>query len=173
LFGRSGQRDYGIDSITEADDERKVYQCKNLKLAPRWTDVRDAVDEFASMWLRQAGLPAPTAFVYCCPQPLDDKALGEEWTRFKHDFRAGTGVNISFWDRNFLDARLRQLPDIVAGGFSDSYAEHFCGRDEWIEDPWTRVRWVRRYPEHQPCSGCSPEAAHWLESRRAGRRSSA
>ena len=82
-----------------------------------------------------------SAYVYCCPHPLDDKVLGEEWTRFKDHFRRNAGVEISFWDRNFLAASLRRLPDIVAGRFSDSYAEHFCGSDHWADDPWTRVRW--------------------------------
>jgi hypothetical protein len=141
FFGRSGQTDYGVDIITETDNKRTVYQCKNLKDAPGWTKIRDAVHEFESRWLRQAGLPSPVGYVYCCPHPFDDRVFGEEWTRFKDHFRQDTGVEISFWDRNFLDARLRHLPDIVAARFSDSYAEHFCDREGWAEDPWSRVRW--------------------------------
>ena len=29
------------------------------------------------------------------------------------------------------DTAFRRLPDLVAVLFSDSYAEHFCGRDDW------------------------------------------
>ena len=47
---------------------------------------------------------------------------------------------VTFWDRNAIDSRLRRLPDLVAGLFSDSYAEHFCGRDDWRDDPWVRVK---------------------------------
>ncbi|MGH9895729.1 MAG: hypothetical protein ACREA0_27845, partial [bacterium] len=37
---------------------------------------------------------------------------------------------------------------MVAGLFSGSYAEHFCGRDVWrFDDPWTRVRWGE--PRHR------------------------
>ena len=148
FFGRSGQRDYGVDIVVEAGDTRTVYQCKNIAAAPAWTDVRDAVAKFESDWLGEAGLPCPQRFVYCCPHPLDDKELGESWTRFRDEFRARTGVEVSpFWDKHALDARLRRLPDVVAGLFSGSYAEHFCGRDDWLDDPWTRVRWGE--PRHR------------------------
>ena len=67
---------------------------------------------------------------------------------FRDEFRARTGVEVSpFWDKHALDTRLRRLPDVVAGLFSGSYAEHFCGRDDWLDDPWTRVRWGE--PRHR------------------------
>ena len=83
-------------------------------------------------------LPAPREFVYCCPQPFDD--IRVEWERFKDDFQRRTGVALSFWDRSNIDPRLRRLPDLVAGLFSDSYAEHFCDCDEWRNDPWVRIQ---------------------------------
>jgi hypothetical protein len=141
FFGRSGQRDYGVDIIVEAADNRSVYQCKNLAEVPSWTAVRDAVAKFEADWLGEAGLPSPTAFVYCCPHPLDDRELGEEWTRFRDGFKQRTGVAISFWDKNALDTRLKRLPDLVAGLFSSSYAEHFCRRDDWSDSPWVRMCW--------------------------------
>jgi hypothetical protein len=144
FFGRSGQRDYGVDIVVEAADERGVYQCKNLAEAPSWTAVRDAVSKFETDWLGEAGLPRPTAFVYCCPHPLDDHDLGQEWTRFRDAFKQRTGVAISFWDKDAFDTRLKRLPDLVAGLFSNFYAEHFCKRDDWRDSPWTRVRWGTR-----------------------------
>jgi hypothetical protein len=141
FFGRSGQRDYGVDIVVETGNTRTVYQCKNRANLPSWTDVRDAVTKFESAWLGAAGLPRPEAFVYCCPHPLDDKSLGENFVRFKGNFRHRTGVDIDFWDKHALDTRLRRLPDIVAGLFSGSYAEHFCNRDDWMDAPWIRVHW--------------------------------
>ena len=140
FFGRSGQADYGIDLVTEVGGKQDVYQCKNYKEVPSWSKVRDAFQKFESEWLNDMSLPAPREFVYCCPQPLDDKSLGVEWVRFKDDFQKRTGVVIAFWDRNAIDSRLRRLPDLVAGIFSDSYAEHFCRRDDWRDDPWVRVK---------------------------------
>ncbi|MGQ0571664.1 MAG: hypothetical protein ACT4P5_19345 [Armatimonadota bacterium] len=140
FFGRSGQRDYGVDIVVETGDTRTVYQCKNIAAAPAWTDVRDAVAKFESDWLGTADLPSPHCFVYCCPHPLDDKDFAEPWTPFRDEFRARTGVEVSFWDKDALDTHLRRLPDVVAGLFSGSYAEHFCGRDYWLlDDPWIRL----------------------------------
>jgi len=147
FFGRSGQRDYGVDIVVEKGGTRTVYQCKNPADTPSWTDVRDAVAKFESDWLGEAGLPRPQGFVYCCPQPLDDLDIAERWTQFKDAFRQHTGIEVSFWDKHELDTRLRRLPDVVAGLFSGSYAEHFCGRDDWLDDPWTRVRWGE--PRHR------------------------
>lgn len=149
FFGRSGQKDYGVDIIVEAGETRTVYQCKDLMAAPTWTEVRDAVAKFESDWLGEAGLPCPQRFVYCCPHPLDDNKLGEPWTRFRDEFRARTSVEVSpLWDKHALDTRLRRLPDVVAGLFSGSYAEHFCGRDNWrLDDPWSRVCWGK--PRHR------------------------
>jgi len=141
FFGRSGQRDYGVDIVVEAGDERSVYQCKNLAEVPSWTAVRDAVAKFEADWLGEADLPRPAAFVYCCPHPLDDGTLGKEWTRLRDAFKQRTGVAISFWDKNALDTRLKRLPDLVAGLFSSSYAEHFCRCDDWYDSPWVRVCW--------------------------------
>jgi hypothetical protein len=140
FFGRSGQAQYGIDIVTQVSGKQDVYQCKNYKEVPAWSDVRDAVQKFESEWLNDMSLPAPREFVYCCPQPLDDESLLVKWETFKDAFHKRTGVVISFWDRNAIDSRLRRLPDLVAGLFSDSYAEHFCGRDDWRDDPWVRVK---------------------------------
>src|SRR6185436_3341103 len=119
---------------------RTVYQCKNLVEAPSWAEIRAAINKFEDQWLGKASLPRVDGFVYCCPHPLDDRSLAEEWTRFKDDFQRRTDVEISFLDRYGLDARLRRLPDLVAGLFSGSYAENFCGRDSWLDDPWTRLQ---------------------------------
>ena len=86
-------------------------------------------------------------FYYCRPQPLDDRNLSENWTRFKVEFKRRTGVNIFFHDRNWFDVRLKRRPDIVAGLFSPSYAEHFCPiAKDWGQAPWVRVE--RDNPRH-------------------------
>jgi len=48
--------------------------------------------------------------------------------------------SLSFWDRHAIDSHLKRLPDLVAGLFSGLYAEHFCGRDNWRDDPWVRLQ---------------------------------
>ncbi|HEU4432974.1 MAG TPA: hypothetical protein VFR51_06225, partial [Pyrinomonadaceae bacterium] len=140
FFGCSGQAQYGIDIVTDISGEQYVYQCKNYAVVPSWPEVRAALTKFESEWLNDMSLPAPREFVYCCPQPLNDEKFLVEWETFKDAFQKRTGVAVSFWDRNAIDSRLRRLPDLVAGLFSDSYAELFCGRDEWRNDPWIRVQ---------------------------------
>jgi hypothetical protein len=142
FFGVSGQPDYGVDVILEVDHTRTVFQCKNLKDKPSFSDVAEAVTKLKTDWIDGQGLPAPGTFVYCCPQPLTDVDFGIRWTRFKDNFLQSTGTNVILWDRDALDTRLRNRPDIVAGLFSDAHAEFFCGADRWrLDDPWTRVQW--------------------------------
>ncbi|HUS11437.1 MAG TPA: hypothetical protein VMZ30_13300, partial [Pyrinomonadaceae bacterium] len=140
FFGRTGQADYGVDIVTEATGRQTIYQCKNYAEAPSFSDVRKAVTKFESEWLSGMNLPAPEAFVYCCPHLLDDRSFDVEWERFRDAFQKRTGVALSFLDRHELDSKLRRLPDLVAGLFSDSSAEHFCGHDDWRDDPWVRLQ---------------------------------
>src|SRR5262249_1019483 len=116
------------------------YQCKNYAEPPSFPEVRNAVTKFESEWLSDMNLPAPKAFVYCCPHYLDDSRFAVDWENFKCAFQRRTGVVLSFLDRHGIDSKRRRLPDLVAGLFSDSYAEHFCGRDEWRDDPWVRLQ---------------------------------
>jgi hypothetical protein len=147
FFARSGFAQYGVDIVAETAGRQRVYQCKNEAEVPSFSTVRKAVKKFELKWLGDKKLPVPEAFVYCCPHPLDDGLFNEKWLRFKEEFQLRTGVALSFLDRHALDAKLRKLPDLVAGLFSDSYAEVFCGRDDWRDDPWTRVQYgPARFP---------------------------
>ncbi|HYN79717.1 MAG TPA: hypothetical protein VES73_18200, partial [Lamprocystis sp. (in: g-proteobacteria)] len=160
FFGRSGQRDYGVDILTEDDRNRTVYQCKNLSDIPSWTALRDAVEQFEADWLGKAGLPRPDAFFYCCPQPLDDIKLNKDWIDYRDAFQQRTGATLGLWDKHYINACLRRLPDLVAGLFSDAYAEVFCGRDDWPDSPWTRVT---------SAATAYPSLRRFLEHRRDGR----
>ena len=135
FFGRSGQSDLGVDIIVDRPAPSTLYQCKNLSEPPSWQEIRQAVETFEQQWLGAADLPRPKAFVYCCPHPLDDKAHGDEWSEFRTEFEDRTQVSLDFRDKHYLDTRLRQAPDLVAGLFSPAYAAHFCGQDDWIGGP--------------------------------------
>ena len=144
FFGRSGQKQYGADIVTEivtnTHNYQSIYQCKNEAEAPKCERVRDAVHKFESEWLVNRTLPAPKEFVYCCPHALNDRTFNFEWINFKKDFQQRTGVTLLFLDKEALDSKLRLLPDLVAGLFSDSCAEYFCSKDNWRDDdPWTRL----------------------------------
>ena len=139
FFGRNGQADLGVDIIVDGPESSTLYQCKNLSAAPTFADVRQAVERFERQWLGAADLPRPKVYIYCCPQPLDDKSFGERWSQFRDEFQDRTGVSLDYRDKNSLDARLRQAPDLVAGLFSPSYASHFCCQDDWSSGPWAQV----------------------------------
>ena len=139
FFGRSGQKDLEVDIIVDRPGPGTLYQCKNLSDPPSWGQVQRTLERFEEQWLGDAGLPRPTAYVYCCPHPLDDSSAGQAWSRFRDAFEARTKVSLGFRDKHYLDTRLRQAPDLVAGLFAPSYAEHFCRQDDWIGGPWTRI----------------------------------
>lgn len=155
FFGTVGQSDYGADVLLEVGATRTVLQCKNLAARPSFGDIRAAVETFRTKWIGEAGLPPPEHFIYCCPQPLDDRLLGEQWIAYRDQVRRDGGIELSLWERTTIESRLRDRPDIVAGVFSDRYAENFCGPDRWrLDDPWTRVQWgearhlsIRRFLE--------------------------
>lgn len=138
-FGNPGQEQYGIDLLVSDGAECVVYQCKNVKAFTR-RNMAKALDLFEEDWLGHPRLPSPTKFVLCCPLPLREKAQSEEWTILEREFYERTGVRIEVWDKEFFDARLRNLPDVVADLFSDQAAEWFCGLEDWNEDLFRPVR---------------------------------
>lgn len=140
FFGRSGQSQFGIDLVTDVEGVQSVYQCKNYANAPNWSELQSAIRKFESEWLAGTELKAPQEFVYCCPHKLDDTAFLIRWESFKQEFKQRTGVALSFLDKTALDSKLRRLPDLVGGLFSDSWVEDFCNRDGWCDDPWIRLR---------------------------------
>jgi hypothetical protein len=139
LFGKTGQRDYGVDIVVDERGERTVIQCKNPSNPPTWPQIRDAIRTFERDWLDSAGLPRPCRFVYCCSQPLDSISIAQEWLQLYDEFRGRNGVELVLRGREYLDAELQRLPDVVDSVFSGIYAELFCGLDDWRSAPWIRV----------------------------------
>lgn len=132
-FGNHGQEQYGIDLLVTQSNKTIVYQCKNLRKITK-SIIKEILESFESQWLGKPYLPKPTEFVLCCPLPIRDLKLNEFWTTTEREFQARTGVNGVFWDREYLDERLRKLPDVVADLFSDRIAEHFCHINNWKSD---------------------------------------
>lgn len=132
-FGKPGQKQYGIDLLVTHGDETTVYQCKNERSFPL-QKMKAALQLFEVEWLGRPELPRPTEFVLCCPVPLQELKQNEAWTTLERAFQARTGVSVAFWDRHYLDERLRRLPDVVADLFSDRAAERFCNLPDWNSD---------------------------------------
>jgi len=139
IFGKPGQAQYGIDLLAEVSGRRSVYQCKNLDHEPALAEIRAAVEKFTSDWLGKAGLPAPAEFVYCCPQCFDDRPTNLDFIALQEEFKRATGIELQVWHRATFDARLRSLPDIVAGLFSQEHARLFCKAEDWSDDVLVQV----------------------------------
>jgi hypothetical protein len=147
LFGKPGQIDYGADIVVEDARELLVYQCKNYTSPPSWTVIRDELLRFETEWLSHPDLPNPSRYVFACSQPLDDIEVQAKWLSFKQEFEHRTSVRIQMCGRDFFDAPLRSLPEVVAGLFSPAWAEVFCGATDWQTDPWVRIcRGQARHP---------------------------
>jgi hypothetical protein len=135
LKGAGSQAQYGIDLVAETPGQRRVYQCKNLDHEPTISDIRRATEKFTRDWLGKAHLPAPHEFVYCCPQPFDDSDENRDFIKLQEEFKRQTGgVGLTVWHRAYFDSRLRWLPDLVAGFFSDDHAIRFCDTEDWRYD---------------------------------------
>ena len=151
-FGNLGQKQYGIDLLVTDDDEYAVYQCKNLESLSE-QDIKQAFQHFEEEWLGRTYLPKPKQFVLVCPLPLRERKQNETWTTLERQFHERTEVGIEFWDRNYLDERLRRLPDVVSDLFSDQAAERFCDLEDWNSDLFRPVaagsgeRAIARYLE--------------------------
>ena len=151
-FGNPGQEQYGIDLIVSDGIECVVYQCKNVNAFTR-RNMAEALHLFEEKWLGHPKLPSPTKFVLCSPLPLRERKLNEDWTILERGFYERTGVRIEVWDKEFIDAKLRNLPDVVADLFSDQAAEWFCGLEDWNADLFRPVQFgsgeptVNRYLE--------------------------
>lgn len=137
-FGNPGQKQYGIDLLITCGDDCTVYQCKNVNSFTRQNMLK-ALRRFEE-WLGQEQLPRPTKFVLCCPLSLRERKSNEQWTILEREFFNWSGVRIEVWDKEYLDARLKNLPDVVADLFSDQTAERFCCLDDWNEDLFRTIR---------------------------------
>jgi DNA polymerase III delta prime subunit len=140
LFGDFGSRQYGIDIIMLKEKDNIVYQCKNVE-SVREGDLREILEKFEKDWLNdRPHLPTPKKFVLCIPLSLTKGNLKDEWLELKRSFYDSTGIVVDEWDLEYLNSRLRKLPDVVADLFSGAMAERFCDLPNWHQDIFRPVK---------------------------------
>ena len=144
--GKSGQQDYGVDIVTEHQDTVTVYQCKNIKdrqsLKATASDIKGAYFEVVKRWVGELKLPI-TQFVYYSRQKLGDIEQDKEYTRWRHSAVKKRRIDIQLWGRETLDSKLRNLPAVVSGVFSDLVARTFCNEDSLPSDSnWERLQYA-------------------------------
>jgi len=104
FFGRSGQRQHGVDLVAERGALTEVFQCKNLARSLTITDLQGYLDRFRADWLGSAALPRPNSFVIVCPQLLRDSDTDAAWISLRDTFQAATKVKASIWHLDLLNA---------------------------------------------------------------------
>ena len=149
--GNSGQQDYGVDIVTEHQDTVTVYQCKNIKdrQSPEETvkDIKSAYSKVMERWVCEQKLPV-TQFVYYSRQKLASIKKSKEYTPWRDSAFKEHGIDIQLWGRENLDSKLRDLPSVVSGVFSDKVALIFCNENSLPPDSnWERLQYAKsEYP---------------------------
>lgn len=160
FFGRSGQRQYGIDLLAEKEGETLLLQSKNHATPPSAHNLEEYLQTFEREWLNEAKLRKPDKFVICSPHLLRDSETEFAWNAARDAFRKRTGVEAALWHLDLLNGWLKKLPDVVADLFSNCHAEAFCNIDGWKQDLFI--------PLHECASG-DPRLRRYFERRRSGR----
>jgi hypothetical protein len=128
FFGESGNAQFGIDLIDSDGDRCEVYQCKNVA-GYNARKLESDLEKFEREWLvDHPDLIRPTRFTLCVPERLTGR---DDWEKAKKAFRDRTGITVSDWGRDTLNARLKHQPDIVSDLFGDAIAERYCKRVNW------------------------------------------
>ena len=140
----------------------EVYQCKNYRRF-HLSNLRQAIEKFRNEWL-SSSLPVPKRFVLCCPVVLRDLSVNRDWLKEGQKLRDETGIDLAFWHREYLDERLKQLPDLVSDLFGDSWAQSFCTCRDWSSDYFRPVhtnsgdRMIDRFLQARESISLAPEA---------------
>jgi len=150
--GNSGQKDYGVDIVTEYQDAVTVYQCKNIKdrqsLKETVNDIKSAYSKVVERWVGEQKLPNPIQFVYYSRQRLDGIEEDKEYTNWRDSTFKEHEIDTQLWGRETLDSKLRDLPAVVSGVFSDRVARTFCNENSLPPDSnWERLQHAKsEYP---------------------------
>ena len=150
--GNSGQQDYGVDIVTEHQDTVTVYQCKNIKdrqsLKATASDIKSAYSKVVERWVGKQKLPNPKQFVYYSRQKLDGIEEDKEYTNWRDSTFKEHRIDIQLWGRETLNSKLRDLPAVVSGVFSDRIARTFCNENSLPSDSnWERLQHAKsEYP---------------------------
>jgi len=144
--GNSGQQDYGVDIVTEHRDTITVYQCKNINDKPSLSgtikDIEKAYFKVVERWIDEQGLSNPTQFVYYSRQKLGDIKTNKQYMKLRNSALKKYKIDIQLWGNDTLNSKLRDLPAVVSGIFSDRVARIFCNEYSLPTDSnWERLQY--------------------------------
>lgn len=136
LYGRSGQKQDGIDVIAfEADKSVVALQSKRYQTYTE-TDFRSAVAEFMEVTRKyKVG-----RFIIASSAAQRDKKIDDALAELSANMAP---LELEYWDPHHLSEVLRSKPDVVSRYFGQHTAEMFCGALELIPKQVPRPEAVR------------------------------
>jgi hypothetical protein len=127
LYGTRGQDQGGIDLYARAalDEKYTVYQCKRVRhFGP--AQIEGAVSTF----LEGEDWPEKTKmFVLCTSESLVSTDRADELEKQRAVLNS-RGIGLVPWDKNKLEAKLKELPELVDDFFGRAWVEAFCGQEQ-------------------------------------------
>ena len=132
-FYKSKKKQYSIDFLVGDDSGLTVYRSVNTYPFME-SGVQDALNLFETEWLGANTIPSPKKLVLCCPSLPRQIADNRECTGMLRWFLERTEIEVVLWHREYLNGRLKHLPDLVADIFCDHTVEWFCGLNDWNSD---------------------------------------
>lgn len=127
VYGTQGQNQGGIDLYARGalDDEYTVYQCKRVRgFGP--AEIKEAVSKF----LEGEDWPEKTrTFVLCTSESLVSRDRVDELEK-QRAVLGRRGIGLVSWDKNALEAKLKELPKLVDDFFGRAWVDAFCGQGQ-------------------------------------------
>lgn len=127
LYGTRGQDQGGIDLYARAalDEKYTVYQCKRVRgFGPA------QIEEAVSTFLGGEEWPEKTkTFVLCTSESLVSTDRADELEE-QRAILESKGIGLVSWDKNALEVKLKNLPELVDDFFGRAWVETFCGREQ-------------------------------------------
>ncbi|MFR9779032.1 hypothetical protein ACL02O_23630 [Micromonospora sp. MS34] len=142
LYGRRGQKQYGLDVVgTARDGVTVVYQAKRFQTIT-FQQIRDALQLYAGRPAEEpAGLPsrrfAASRFILVTSAPIDgDTALTDAVQSMRQEYSAH-GLDVDVYGAEHLSRALRDANGLVHAVFGPEWVRAFCGTDPPEPSPGT------------------------------------
>lgn len=127
LYGTRGQDQGGIDLYARGalDDKYTVYQCKCERgFGPA------KMEKAVSTFLDGEYWPEKTkTFVLCTSESLVSKDRAKELEK-QRTILESRGIGLLSWDKNELETKLKEMPELVDDFFGRAWVEAFCGQKQ-------------------------------------------
>ncbi|WP_338844649.1 hypothetical protein V8J88_13475 [Massilia sp. W12] len=130
-FGRNGQAQFGIDFVSTKGEQYWCWQSKNTAITPALLETW--VQKFTDEALDREKLPAPHCFVILCTGTIKDVQDSKQYLPLRASLKQ-RGIEFELRGREWFDAQLKGMPDIVAEMFGEPAVQVHCANLGWRGD---------------------------------------